>query len=260
MRSYPSWIAGLRYRAPDGLNRGRYCAKHLLPGATLDLLPEPDNPQSEEGNAVAIKFRGRHLGFIPSRHEWVGRALSEGTALRCVVIRVEVGGWLFSIARSVALRIDVLDGSGPGGVRKAVGGDSIAHPAADVARRNREQRAREACMDGLRVLAYLALSDDMLTQEELNIEASYIESRLAMSGFDHDPDLTETLIVIARGLVVPKRSFARVVNAVAGDEAHFRLVWDAAQQLAATARKMSKIEVEALDRLQTAGRGKGWIA
>jgi hypothetical protein len=252
MRSYPSWIAGLRYRAPDGLNRGRYCAKHLSLGSVLDLVPEPDNPHSEEGHAVAIKNRGRHLGYIPARHDWIGRALSEGTPLRCVVTRMEVGGWLFSKARLVVLRIDVLDAARP----RSMG--SPVDPTADVVRRNREQRAREACMDGLRVLAYLALSDDMLTAEELNIEASYVEARLAMTGFDHDANLTETMLGIARGLVVPKRSFARVVNAVAADCSHFRLVWDAAQQLAATS-SVTKVEADALKRLEDAGLSRGWL-
>jgi len=251
MRSYPSWIAGLRYRAPDGLNRSWYCAKHLQPGAIVDLVPEPDNPHSEEGNAVAVKYQGRHLGYIPARHDWIGRALSEGTALRCTVTRVEKHGWLFSRAQSVALRVDVLEGGA------AAAKTPPRDAAVDVVRRNREQRARDACMDGLRVLSYLALSDDTLTEEELNIEASYIEARLAMMGFDHDTELTETLIVIARGLVVSKRSFARVVNAVASDQANFRLVWDAVERLAATTR-INMIEVEALESLKAAGlRGAG---
>jgi hypothetical protein len=246
MRSYPSWIAGLRYRAPDGLNRSWYCAKHLQPGATLDLVPEPDNPQSEDGNAVALKYRGRHLGYIPARHDWIGRALSEGTALRCIVTRVEKRGLLFSRAQSVALRVDILEGGA------AAAKTPPRDPAEDVVRRNLEQRARDACMDGLRVLSYLALSDDALTEEDLNIEASYIEARLGMMGIDHGAELTESLIVIARGLVVSKRSFARVVKAVAADQANFRLVWDAAERLAATTR-INIIEVEALECLKAAG-------
>jgi hypothetical protein len=216
----------------------------------LDLVPEPDNPHSEEGHAVAVRYRGRHLGYVPARHDWIGRAISEGTQLRCVVTHMEVGGWLFSKARLVVLRIDVLDGARPRP-------PSIA-PAADVVQRNREQRAREACMDGLRVLAYLALSDDMLTAEELNIEASYVEARLAMTGFDHDANLTEAMLVIARGLVVPKRSFARVVNAVAADCSHFLLVWDAAQQLAATS-SVTRVEADALKRLEDSGQSRGWL-
>jgi len=202
MRSYSSWIAGLRYRAPNGLNRGRYCAKHLRPGVALDLVPEPDNPQDDEGNAVALKHAGRHLGYIPARHQWVGRALSEGTALRCVVTGVEVHGWLFATARAVALRVDIIDSEG-GSAATVIASD--AHR--DIVQRNREQRARDACMDGLRVLNYLALSDDALTAEDLDIEASYIDARLVMMGIGHDPTLRETVMAVARGLIVSKRAF-----------------------------------------------------
>jgi hypothetical protein len=156
MRSYPSWIAGLRYRSADGLDRGRYCAKHLQPGATLDLVPEPNNPHSQEGYAVAIKHRGRHLGYVPARHDWVGRALSERTTLGCVVVRMDIEGWFFRSARAVGLRIDVLNG---GSQRLKVEPRTI-DPTADAVRRNREQRAREACLDGLRVLAWISTARD----------------------------------------------------------------------------------------------------
>lgn len=62
MRTYPSWIAGLRYRGPDGTNRGRYCVHNLNPGVALDLLAEPSNPH--DNHAVAVKHRGHYLGYI----------------------------------------------------------------------------------------------------------------------------------------------------------------------------------------------------
>ena len=64
MRSYPSWIAGLRHRGMDGTNRGRYCGR-LRTGDRLDLVPEPENPHDEY--AVAVRHDGRHLGYIPAR-------------------------------------------------------------------------------------------------------------------------------------------------------------------------------------------------
>lgn len=117
---------------------------------------------------------------------WIGRALSEGTGLRCVVTGIEVRGWLFPTAHSVALRVDIIDGEGPDARVSA------PDTREDIVHRNREQRARDACMDGLRVLSYLALSDDELTAEDLDIEASYIDARLAMMGFGHDPSLRDT--------------------------------------------------------------------
>jgi hypothetical protein len=218
----------------------------------LDLVPEPNNPHSEDGNAVAVKYHGHQLGYVPARHDWVARALLEGTDLRCVVARVEKGGWFFPKARSVVLRIDVLDAA-----ERAA--RMPAHDAAaDAVRRNREQRARDACLDGLRILHYVALSDDALTDEKIKIEAAYIDARLAMMDFSHDSELIEALIVTARGLVVPKRSFARVVKTVTADKAHFHLVWDAVQRFAATT-KLNMIEVEAVEQLATTGRKSGWI-
>ena len=69
---------------------------------------------------------------------------------------------------------------------------------------------------GLRVLAYLALADDVRSKEERNIETSFIEARLAMCGFDRDPEMISALVDVARALAVTPRSYAMAVNAVAG--------------------------------------------
>lgn len=86
-RAYPSFIAGLRHPAPDGLDRGRYCAD-LAPGMRLDLVPEPDNPH--DPCAVSVRHKGRHLGFVPAKHSWVCRSLAEGDALQCIVTETEL--------------------------------------------------------------------------------------------------------------------------------------------------------------------------
>lgn len=94
MRSYPSWIAGLRYPGPDGTNRGSYCARNLDSGTKLDLLPEPNNPHDD--HAVAVMHQGHHLGYIPARHAWIGEALiDEKETLNCKVDKIETIGWLF---------------------------------------------------------------------------------------------------------------------------------------------------------------------
>src|SRR5580704_18788061 len=102
VRKYPSWIAGLHHRRPDGLNRAKFCLHHLVPGTTLTLVPEPTNAHSD--HAVAIKLADFHIGYVPERHDWVYRALvDEGVKLHCVVEHVEAQGWLFRRARHVAL-------------------------------------------------------------------------------------------------------------------------------------------------------------
>ena len=174
IKGYPSWIAGIKYRGPDGTDRGKYCARNLSAGAVLDLVLEPDNLHSRW--AVAIKHHGRHLGYVPERHHWVGCALREGKALSCVVNQMETEGWLFRRrARFVALDISVSDDQ----------------PARDIVDKEKRGRAREACISGLRVLAHIALSDDLWSENELAIQASYIGARLASAGFDRDDELTE---------------------------------------------------------------------
>jgi hypothetical protein len=106
-RSYPSWIAGLRYRGPDGTNRARYC-RDLQIGALLKLVPEPDNAYSE--HAVAVIHQGHHLGYIPERHDWIASAIAEDRRLSCSVRKVEVEGWLFRRASFVGLQVTVEDG------------------------------------------------------------------------------------------------------------------------------------------------------
>jgi hypothetical protein len=99
MRSYPSWI--------HGLNRTRYCARHLKPGAFLDLVPEQESPHDRA--AVALHHAGHHIGYIPERHHWIARALDDGETLACVVMKVEIRGRLLRRARHVDLLIGVAD-------------------------------------------------------------------------------------------------------------------------------------------------------
>lgn len=102
-------------------------------------------------------------------------------------------------------------------------------------------------MDGLRILDYIAPPSRSFSNE-MNIEASYIEARLAMSGFEHDPALVDTLIGVAQGLIVRKPSFVRAVNAIAAHEEHYKLVCDAAKQLAEISGP-NEFQSEALNRL-----------
>jgi len=100
------------------------------------------------------------------------------------------------------------------------------------------------------VLDYIAPPNHSFSSE-MNIEASYVEARLAMSGFDHDPAIVDTLIGVAQGLVVRKPSFVRAVNAIAAHEEHYNLVWDAAKQLVEISAP-NQFQSEALSRLLAA--------
>lgn len=118
--------------------------------------------------------------------------------------------------------------------------------------RQRLQRAREACMDGLRVLAYLALADDIVTDQERSIEYSYIQQRLASCGLTYDDSMLSALLEVARSLTVPSRSFARSLNAIAKDRNHLSLIVAAALRMTENASNLNTIERGALQQILTA--------
>jgi hypothetical protein len=115
--------------------------------------------------------------------------------------------------------------------------------------KQRELRAREACLNGMRVLAYLVLADDVVTDEEVNIQQSYVEARLAMCGFDHDERMVAEMMAITRVLTVPSRSFTRALNAVSEDRAHLKLILDAASCVAETMPVLDGTERKALQEI-----------
>ena len=118
--------------------------------------------------------------------------------------------------------------------------------------RQRLQRAREACMDGLRVLAYLALADDIVTDQERSIEYSYIQHRLAGCGLTYDDSMLSALMEVARSLTVPSRSFARSLNAIAKDRNHLSLIVAAALRMTENASNLNTIERGALQQILAA--------
>ncbi len=251
MRSYPSWIAGLRYRGPDGTNRGRYC-RRLGAGDPLALIPEPENTYDQ--NAVAVKHEGHHLGYIPARHHWVAAAIEEDRKLSCVVTRIEEEGWFFRRASFVGVQISVNDAKDIANTPEAA---ALTARVAEQSRR--EKRARELCIDGLRVLAYMAMADDEVTAAEVNIEVSYIEARLASDRMEHDAALTDAMLALSQGLVVKTRGLSRAINIVAADREHFKLLLDAVLQIANLGGDPKGTQIIALERLSKAGKVKGWI-
>ena len=240
-----SWIAGLRYRGPDGTKRGKYCLG-LREGDRLDLVPEPENRHDQ--NAVAIKHNGCHLGYVPSRQQWVWETISKGHRLSCAVTRLETEGWLFRRVSFVGVRITV-ESEGKANAR-----DTVATRTVDE-----RVRAWQACIDGLRVLAYMAMVDDMASPEEFNIEMSYIESRLTIVGINHDATLTDAMLAISQGLVVSKRSLSRAINIVAADREYFKLVLDAVLRIFNLGSDPKGLQRDVLERISKAGKAKGWI-
>jgi hypothetical protein len=272
MRSYPSWIAGLKFPGPDGTDRGAYCAG-LAEGSLLNIVPEPTN--KFDSDAVALHHDGKHLGYIPERHAWVGEAIDEGKLLQCAVVEVEVtGGGIFSRRRAehVETRISVVAEVHPeiAAARAAASqeareqkqAEQKARAAARQLLRDRkllEDRARKCCADGLRILAYLATVDGRRSPDEHNIEISIIESRLIASGFERDSDILAMLADQAAALSVTKNALTRSVKALGGDESYFRLVYDAAMIIANFDKSVDEAEADVIQRLEEIRSAKGWF-
>jgi hypothetical protein len=109
VRSYPSWIAEFRRQSPEGVDRRHYVYEKIGPGEPIELIRESANRRDR--HAVSFRHRGTHLGYVPKRHRyrWVAPAIDEGRRLVAIVDKVKVGGILRRRAKSVHVRIAVLD-------------------------------------------------------------------------------------------------------------------------------------------------------
>ncbi len=105
--SYPSWIAELRRKSPDGSDRRRYAYEKIRPGESIELVREPAG--QGDHHAVAFRHHGVHLGYVPKRHRWVAPALDDGRRLVAIVDKVKVGGIVRRRAKFVGVRIVALD-------------------------------------------------------------------------------------------------------------------------------------------------------
>jgi hypothetical protein len=122
-----------------------------------------------------------------------------------------------------------------------------------------DARTRGLCIDGLRVLAHLARSDNDITSGELAEQARYIAARLQSMGIANNEMVIEELLVEAQSLNVSSRSFSRAANIVAKEKGYFTQVLSAALALVAIERSLNDTEVAALSKLQSIGRSRGWI-
>ena len=106
VRSYPTWIAELKRKSPEGVDRRRYVYKEIRPGDSIELIREPTDLREY---AVAFRHRGVHLGYAPKRHFWVAQAIDDGRRLVAVVDKVKVGGIFRRRAKSVRVQLVILD-------------------------------------------------------------------------------------------------------------------------------------------------------
>jgi hypothetical protein len=112
-RSFFSKIAGVTFRNPNGTSRQKLIRKYVRAGTPLELVPEPDNPYSENGTAIGVWVRTgwlfkrlRQVGYI---RDGVSEGLTEdmenGTKVTAHVAEVTGGGWFKS--RGVNIEITI---------------------------------------------------------------------------------------------------------------------------------------------------------
>jgi hypothetical protein len=107
VHSYPSWIAELTRKSPDGIDRRRYAYQHIGPGEALELVRESANGNND--HPVAYRHRGVRLGYIPKRQRWVAEALDDGLCLVAVAVDLKIGWIARRRAKFVGTRIVVLN-------------------------------------------------------------------------------------------------------------------------------------------------------
>ena len=106
VQSYPTWIAELKRKSPEGIDRRRYVYEKIRPGDSIELIRE-DGDYRE--HAVAFRHRGVHIGYVPKRHFWLARAIDDRHRLLAIVDKVKVSGIFRRRAKSVGVRVVVLD-------------------------------------------------------------------------------------------------------------------------------------------------------
>jgi hypothetical protein len=59
VQSYPTWIAELKRKSPEGIDRRRYVYEKIRPGDSIELIREDADHRE---HAVAFRHRGVHIG------------------------------------------------------------------------------------------------------------------------------------------------------------------------------------------------------
>jgi hypothetical protein len=106
VQSYSTWIAELKRKSPEGVDRRRYVYEKIKPGDSIELIRE--NADHRE-HAVAFWHRGVHIGYVPKRHFWLARAIDDRHRLLAIVDEVKIGRIFRRRAKSVGVRVVVLD-------------------------------------------------------------------------------------------------------------------------------------------------------
>lgn len=123
-------------------------------------------------------------------------------------------------------------------------------------RLRRESAARHATLPGLRILAYLGLSDGERSADERRVEEAYVRQRLAEAGLGDDAGLAEVCMFMAEGLAPTRRSYVTAIGKIANETEHLALVARCAMEVVRADGAIGPTEREALNVLLATARKK----
>ena len=113
-RSFYSKVVGVTYRNFNGTSRQKIIRKYCRAGTPLELIPEPENPHSENGTAIGIWVRTgwifkrlRQVGYIrDGLSESLTEDLQNGKRLSARITEVTGGGWFKSRGVNIEIRLE----------------------------------------------------------------------------------------------------------------------------------------------------------
>ena len=122
----------------------------------------------------------------------------------------------------------------------------------------RFSHARSVCIDGLRVIAYIAVLRGPVTDREQILKSTYIAARLDGCGFGKDNDLNVAVLKFALALVVPTRAFRELLKIVAREKDNFALVVAVINEITGGETAASnQPQIDAMNEILVAGQNSG---
>jgi WYL domain len=122
----------------------------------------------------------------------------------------------------------------------------------------RSAAAHGACIDGIRVISYIAAAHGGMTKDGEDYEGRYIQARLDAGGLSGDRGLYGSMMKMAKALTVPSSTYSRAVNAVAAEKENFQMVCAVISKIADDVAT-NPAELEVAQQLLTAGEKRGWV-
>jgi hypothetical protein len=119
--------------------------------------------------------------------------------------------------------------------------------------------ARRVCLDGVRVLAYVAiLRNTQYTASDKAIEATYIAARLDDCGMGNDDALAAEVLKYALAIAVPTEAFNASLKILTADRRNFGMV--SLQLAKITIPAGNDAQLAAINQVLDAAKERGWAA